>query len=85
MAQGYVTEIMITLDANVLHMEVAEHSLINFFRRNLLIVNSTANAETPNCDQRNSPTHQRSVSQSIAIMKRSEKKGMIAYMTFSIF
>lgn len=63
---------MITLDANVLHMEVAEHSLINFFRNTL---NNAAASPTDENNQAISPTHHRSISQSLAISRRSEKKG----------
>ncbi|KHJ49277.1 hypothetical protein D918_00402 [Trichuris suis] len=51
----YVSEIMTTLEASVLNMEVSEHSLANLFKPSL--------AETQQTEaSRHSPTHQRSTS-----------------------
>uniref|UniRef100_A0A915J263 Protein furry n=1 Tax=Romanomermis culicivorax TaxID=13658 RepID=A0A915J263_ROMCU len=67
--QGYVTEIMLTMEANVLQMEVAEHSLVSLFKGNLnLNEDSTMN------NSQNSPTHHRSVSHSVAISKKTPDK-----------
>lgn len=87
--KGYVTEIMLTLDSSILHMEVAEHSLANLFRENQTTVanavvshntstaspstSSAASTSTVPANQQ-SPTHHRSISHSVAMTKRSDNK-----------
>ena len=73
--QGYVTEIILTLDSSILNMEVAEHSLIGHFRACANSLEEETTEATPTevvvagpppalsgLFKRNSPTHTRSTS-----------------------
>lgn len=82
--QGYVTEIMLTLDAAVLNIELSEHASVPstpdiFLGRNLAASVNSGPPANQQGENSLSPSHTRSTSYSVAMIKKvsplSERKG----------
>ncbi len=65
--QGYVTEIMLTMESSITYIELAEHCQIENLRE--LPSGAGQNQSPPPANQRHSPTHYRSTSASVAMQQ----------------